>query len=226
MALTAFQREVCRLLAAHRVASGERDVAGAVGLNELIAAPRISRDIDLFHDTDAAPSRDSITCRAMKRLAVSSRACLLLSVLSASRPWSAADRARPRSARARCGSAAPDQLAPLGEEADLTFLLVDVDANMVPGWPLLSAALTASALLWGSLCHHVKREASRFIPSTLFQGSECLSQPSARNAPSASVSKARRSAWCARRMSSISTVEQLPRRIHTIFGGCPNTKLR
>lgn len=54
MALTAFQREVCRLLAAQRVASGESYVAGAVALNELIAAPRISRDIDLFHDTDAA----------------------------------------------------------------------------------------------------------------------------------------------------------------------------
>jgi len=54
MALTAFQREVCRLLAAHRIASGESYVAGAGALNELIAAPRISRDIDLFHDTDAA----------------------------------------------------------------------------------------------------------------------------------------------------------------------------
>jgi hypothetical protein len=45
---------------------------------------------------------------------------------------------------------------------------VDVDANMVHGWPLLSAALTARVLLWGTICHHVKREASRFIPSILF----------------------------------------------------------
>jgi hypothetical protein len=37
-----------------------------------------------------------------------------------------------------------DQLAPLTQDRDLTFLLVNVDANMVHGWPLLSAALTAS----------------------------------------------------------------------------------
>src|SRR5262245_31084197 len=36
-----------------------------------------------------------------------------------------------------------DQFATLGEDADLTSPLVDVDANMVHGWPLLSAALTA-----------------------------------------------------------------------------------
>jgi len=30
-----------------------------------------------------------------------------------------------------------DQLAPLGEDADLAFLRVDVQANMVHGWPLL-----------------------------------------------------------------------------------------
>ena len=34
-------------------------------------------------------------------------------------------------------------------------------------WPLLSAALTACGLLWGRICHHVEREVSRFIPSTL-----------------------------------------------------------
>jgi hypothetical protein len=38
---------------------------------------------------------------------------------------------------------------------------------MIHGWPLLSAALTAGVLLWGRVGHHVKREASRFIPSTL-----------------------------------------------------------
>ncbi len=47
----------------------------------------------------------------------------------------------------------------------MTFPLVHVDANMVHGWALLSAALTACELLWGSVCHHVEREASRFIPS-------------------------------------------------------------
>ncbi len=54
MAITPFQRTVCRLLAETRVASGESYVAGGVALNELLAAPRRSRDIDLFHDTDAA----------------------------------------------------------------------------------------------------------------------------------------------------------------------------
>jgi len=54
MALTTFQRSVCRLLANHRIASGESYVAGASALNELIAASRVSMDIDLFHATDEA----------------------------------------------------------------------------------------------------------------------------------------------------------------------------
>lgn len=54
MALTDFQRRLCRLLADNRIAAGESYVAGGAALNELIAGPRISRDIDLFHDTDAA----------------------------------------------------------------------------------------------------------------------------------------------------------------------------
>lgn len=54
MALTEIQRAICRLIAKNRIASGESYVAGGVALNELMAAPRISRDIDLFHDTDAA----------------------------------------------------------------------------------------------------------------------------------------------------------------------------
>lgn len=54
MALTEFQREICRLIANHRIASGESYLAGAATLNELIAAPRLSRDIDLFHDSGEA----------------------------------------------------------------------------------------------------------------------------------------------------------------------------
>jgi len=54
MAITEFQRHLCRLLAESRIASGESYVAGAVALNELIGAPRLSRDIDLFHDTETA----------------------------------------------------------------------------------------------------------------------------------------------------------------------------
>jgi len=54
MALTPFQRDVCRLLAKHRIAGGESYVAGGASLNELIASPRISRDVDLFHDSEQA----------------------------------------------------------------------------------------------------------------------------------------------------------------------------
>lgn len=54
MALTEFQRTICRLIARQRVDSGESYIAGAVALNTLTAAPRISRDIDLFHDTTEA----------------------------------------------------------------------------------------------------------------------------------------------------------------------------
>jgi hypothetical protein len=54
MALTTFQRDVCRLLAGNRLRSGESYVAGGAALNTLLAAPRLSRDIDLFHDTEQA----------------------------------------------------------------------------------------------------------------------------------------------------------------------------
>ena len=54
MAATAFQRQLCRLIASSRRDSGESYVAGGVALNTLLQAPRISRDIDLFHDTDEA----------------------------------------------------------------------------------------------------------------------------------------------------------------------------
>jgi hypothetical protein len=54
MALTAIQRDICRLLAAQRIASGESYVAGGAALNTLIEASRRSRDLDLFHDTRQA----------------------------------------------------------------------------------------------------------------------------------------------------------------------------
>jgi hypothetical protein len=54
MALTDFQRRLLRVIAENRIAAGESYVAGAAALNELISGPRISRDIDLFHDTDEA----------------------------------------------------------------------------------------------------------------------------------------------------------------------------
>jgi hypothetical protein len=54
MGLTELQRAICRLLAAQRIASGESYIAGGVALNVLLGTERLSRDIDLFHDTEAA----------------------------------------------------------------------------------------------------------------------------------------------------------------------------
>jgi len=54
MALTKFQRELCSVLAQQRLDSGESYVAGGAALNELLGTPRVSRDIDLFHDTGEA----------------------------------------------------------------------------------------------------------------------------------------------------------------------------
>ncbi len=54
MAITEFQRVICRLLAQSRIEQGDSYVAGGVALNTLIGAPRVSRDIDLFHDTREA----------------------------------------------------------------------------------------------------------------------------------------------------------------------------
>lgn len=51
MALTRFQQTLCRLIAANRLEQGEAYVAGGVALNLLAGGKRISRDIDLFHDT-------------------------------------------------------------------------------------------------------------------------------------------------------------------------------
>ncbi len=56
MALTPLQRRLCQLIAENRRSTGESYVAGGAALNELIGAGRVSRDIDVFHDTDAAVS--------------------------------------------------------------------------------------------------------------------------------------------------------------------------
>lgn len=57
MALTPFQRDVCRLLAEARRASGESYVAGGAALTEALAAERLSRDLDIFHDTTEAVAK-------------------------------------------------------------------------------------------------------------------------------------------------------------------------
>lgn len=51
MVLTAFQRDICRLMARARRARGDSYVAEAAALNAAPDVPRISRDLDLFHDT-------------------------------------------------------------------------------------------------------------------------------------------------------------------------------
>jgi hypothetical protein len=54
MAVTEFQSDILRVLADLRRQRGESYVAGGVALNVLLAAPRRSHDIDLFHDTETA----------------------------------------------------------------------------------------------------------------------------------------------------------------------------
>jgi len=51
MALSQFQRDVCRLLANHRNLDAGSYVAGGVALNEILIGTRLSRDVDVFHDT-------------------------------------------------------------------------------------------------------------------------------------------------------------------------------
>lgn len=63
MAVTEFQRTVCRLIARQRIASGASYVAGGVALNTLTDSPRVSRDIDVFHDTHEAVEESWISDR-------------------------------------------------------------------------------------------------------------------------------------------------------------------
>jgi len=65
MALTPFQRGICRLLARHRIAGGEAYVAGGAALNELTAGTRVSRDVDLFHDSEEALEKTWAADRAL-----------------------------------------------------------------------------------------------------------------------------------------------------------------
>jgi hypothetical protein len=56
-----------------RVRSGDSYVAGGAALNELLLAPRVSRDVDLFHDTDEALAASW----AADREQLSGRACTI-----------------------------------------------------------------------------------------------------------------------------------------------------
>ncbi len=53
MALSSFQLEICRLLASRRAPEHppQSYLAGGATLNALLNTPRLSRDVDLFHDT-------------------------------------------------------------------------------------------------------------------------------------------------------------------------------
>ncbi len=54
MAATPYQCGILKALAVQRKRRGESYVAGGVALNQLLSAPRRSRDIDLFHDSQEA----------------------------------------------------------------------------------------------------------------------------------------------------------------------------
>jgi hypothetical protein len=57
MALTELQRDVCRLLAAARRQSGESYIAGGAALTVALNTSRLSRDVDVFHDSAEAVAR-------------------------------------------------------------------------------------------------------------------------------------------------------------------------
>lgn len=54
MALSNSQRTVCCLLASHRTPETQSYVAEGLALNETLNAMRLSRDVDIFHDTSQA----------------------------------------------------------------------------------------------------------------------------------------------------------------------------
>jgi hypothetical protein len=54
MALTDYQRGILALLALHRIERQESYLAGGAALTVATSSPRLSRDIDLFHDTQEA----------------------------------------------------------------------------------------------------------------------------------------------------------------------------
>ena len=57
MALTVQQEEILRLLADNRIKNPESYVAGGLALNYKLDTPRLSRDIDIFHDSKDAMVR-------------------------------------------------------------------------------------------------------------------------------------------------------------------------
>ncbi len=65
MALTEFQSNVLSLLADNRKNNSESYVAGGLALNYKLGTPRISRNIDVFHDSEAALSQSWVSDNAL-----------------------------------------------------------------------------------------------------------------------------------------------------------------
>ena len=65
MSVTPFQSAILMRLARRRRERGESYVAGGLALNAILATPRRSGDVDLFHDTEAALSVTWIADRAL-----------------------------------------------------------------------------------------------------------------------------------------------------------------
>jgi hypothetical protein len=65
LALTDFQRGLIRIIAQNRKAGGESYIAGGAALNTILGAPRLSGDVDLFHDTREAVHRAVRNDRAL-----------------------------------------------------------------------------------------------------------------------------------------------------------------
>jgi hypothetical protein len=67
MALTQLQRDILAVISSHRKGSGESYIAGGTALNLLLAQPRRSRDIDIFHDTREALLRSwEVDCNLLR----------------------------------------------------------------------------------------------------------------------------------------------------------------
>jgi hypothetical protein len=64
MALTDLQRDVCRLLASARRDRGDSYLAGGAALSVALKTARLSRDLDIFHDTTEAVAASWASDRA------------------------------------------------------------------------------------------------------------------------------------------------------------------
>lgn len=67
MALTAFQRDVCKIISQQRLASGESYIAGGAALNVATGSDRVSDDVDIFHDSwEAVEASCQLDCDALR----------------------------------------------------------------------------------------------------------------------------------------------------------------